>query len=334
MSDTFSLFLSQLLKDFNGLSNQVTNVFALVGAFYALKYTSTTLSDFGCGLFSLRTKLFPKNFVKVYGRWAVVTGCTSGIGEAFSFELASKGLNIVLVGRDKAKLAKLASQIEVNYGVDVMTIQADLEKFDEEMWQLFNNLSLETDIGILINNAGLHYNYPKKFHNVDYARVSSITAVNVDAPMKLAHAILPGMVSRKRGLIVNMSSYAGCIHSPLISLYSASKACVDHFSQSLHYELRSSDNIFVQSLTPMYINTRMTEYSSLLNMSGIFTPTPHVYAKSAVFSFGRFVSNTGYFPHTLQTWIIGKLPNWFTVLAGHYLQKYLNREGLRREKEE
>jgi len=327
------MLVNQIFKDISFFNQQITNLLALVGACYALKYSFTSFKQLGQGILSIGSSFKAKSLIKSYGRWALITGSTSGIGKAFALNLASNGLNIVLVGRNKEQLNTLSKLLESNYGVQTIIITANLENFDDEMYKVFNKLSLEIDLGILINNAGLHYDYPQLFNQVNYKRVSDICEVNMSAVVNLSHAVLQGMVKRKKGLIVNMSSSAGILHSPMISLYSASKRFVDHFSQSLYHEL-APHNVHVQSLTPMYINTKMTSYSSFLQNNAILCPSPERYVKSALLTLGNYPSNTGYFPHTLQAWIIEKLPTKVAVWGSHQFHRYLHKVGVKKFKKE
>jgi len=327
--DSFRILFSQVQSDIRSLSTTITNVFAIVGACYALKLSLGAFGSSFKNLSSILQIFQSKNLVKTYGRWAIVTGPTSGIGKAFAMQLGSKGLNIVLVGRDHQKLDELSKVIETNYGVNVIIIEIDFNEFDEISWQKLYDLCLNMEVGILINNAGIHYKYPMPFHQVDYSRISSLSQVNIVSTVKILHAVIPGMVGRKRGLIVNVSSSAGMMHSPLISLYSSSKTFVDHLSQSLYYEMQPH-NVHVQSLVPMYVSTRMTSYSKLLTT---FSPSADVYVKHAIRTFGKYRSNTGYLPHTWQTWMLKKLPENVAVWIGHKFQQSLYEEGLQQEKQ-
>lgn len=102
----------------------------------------------------------------------------------------------------------------------------------------------------------------------------------------VTRAVLPGMVQRRRGLVINMSSIAGYQPLPLMGVYSASKKFVEYFSETLQYEYKSH-NIDVQTLTPSYIATKMTKWSNLLQRPGIITPCPKSFAKSAIATIGK-----------------------------------------------
>jgi len=329
--DSFGLLWNQMYDDISNYNCLITRFCAGIGAYYALKFVYAGCSSVIQSSSSLLQLLVKENLANKYGRWAMVTGPTSGIGKEIALELASKGINIVLVGRDHEKLKLMKDTIEQNFGVHSYIIEVNLEKVDGKVWNTIHDLSMKVDIGILVNNAGVSYNYPMQFEEVSFSRVNSIMEVNASALVKITHAVLPGMLKRKRGLIVNMSSAAGMLHSPMISLYSASKKFVDHFSQSLRHELAAS-NIHVQSLTPMYISTKMTAFSYILHWLSTFTPSPRKYAKHAVRTFGKYDQNTGYFPHTLQTWIISIVPSCLSMYVGKLLHHRLNKEGREMER--
>ena len=101
----------------------------------------------------------PKN-LKDYGSWAIVTGCTDGIGKALSFQLASKGLNLVLVGRNPLKLEANSTAISERFGaqVDIRNVVIDLAKSSgEDICKTMEDVIRGLDIGVLVNNAGLAY---------------------------------------------------------------------------------------------------------------------------------------------------------------------------------
>lgn len=111
----------------------------------------------------------PKN-LKDYGSWALITGSTDGIGKALAFEMASKGLNLVLVGRNPSKLEVTSTELHEKYGgqIQIKNIVIDLAKFSgEEIGNAIEEGIKGLDVGILINNAGVAYPYARFFHEVD-----------------------------------------------------------------------------------------------------------------------------------------------------------------------
>ena len=172
----------------------------------------------------------PKNLKDCYGSWALITGPTDGIGKALALELASKGLSLVLLGRSPSKLEATAAQIISNdndAAVQVRTVVMDLAKCSGE--EIRDTVERETrglDLGVVVNNAGLAYPYAKFFDEVDSDLVMDIVKVNVEAATWITKAVLPGMLKRKRGAIVNIGSASSSIFPsfPLYTVYAASKA--------------------------------------------------------------------------------------------------------------
>jgi len=228
------------------------------------------------------------------------------------------------MGNDR--MMKITNRLEAIYGVRCIIMVMDLNAINMESIQELEKLSNEMDVGLLLNSAGVHYSYPMLYHEVEHSTVAAIADINMKSLSLITRAVLPGMVERRRGLVVNMSSAAGIMPTPYISLYSASKAFVEHLTLSIRHEVEDH-NVQVQCLTPMYIQTRMTAYSSTLNISSYLTPLPTTYARHAVKTLGYYSSNTGYFPHYLQTLAMRYSPQFVTLKIGIWMHQYLNAEG-------
>ena len=137
-------------------------------------------------------------------------------------------------------------------------------------------------------------------------KIWQLINVNVGAVTFMTRAILPGMLKRKRGAIINLSSYSGLYPVGLLSVYSATKSYVDHFSRSLRQEY-SKDGIFIQSVTTMVVATKMTEGRWTNSLSLL----PEDYAREAVKTIGRLGVTCGHRFHAVQFWLIQLLPEWF-----------------------
>lgn len=324
--DSFSLLLHQFVQDGENCMSRWTKILAFVGAYYTLRLSLKKTYQLLQFVIQLRKKLSSKNFVKEYGRWAIITGGTSGIGEAFADQFACRGMNIMLIGRSNERMMRTANHLENLYGVKCVVMVMDFTSVDMETMLQLEKLATDMDVGVLLNSAGVHYTYPMLYHEVDQSTVASLSDINMKSLSMVTRAVLPGMIERKRGLIVNMASAAGMMPTPYISLYSASKAFVEHLSLSLRHEVEPY-NVKVQCLTPMYIQTKMTAYSSALNMSNCLTPLPETYARHAMKTLGHYYSNTGYFPHYLQTLAMKYSPRFVSLNIGIWMHRYLNVEG-------
>lgn len=171
--------------------------------------------------------LRPAKNLKKYGCWALVTGPTDGIGKAFAFELARKGLNLVLVGRNVNKLDDISKEIQSKYAkIETKKVVVDFSGDLNEGVEKIAEAIEELDVGVLINNVGVSYPYARFFHEVDDELLKNLVKVNVEGTTKVTQAVLPGMIRRKRGAIVNVGSGAATVIpcDPLYAVYAASKA--------------------------------------------------------------------------------------------------------------
>uniref|UniRef100_A0A8C8R880 Hydroxysteroid dehydrogenase like 1 n=1 Tax=Pelusios castaneus TaxID=367368 RepID=A0A8C8R880_9SAUR len=302
---------------------------ALVGAWYMARKCFTLV----CDSYSLiRLHFIPKlvsrtDFVKQYGRWAVVTGSTSGIGKAYAEELASHGVNIILISRNKEKLEAVAKDIAETYKVETVVVVADFSK-GREIYSSIKEALRDKDIGILVNNVGVFYAYPEYFSRLSEDKIWEIVNVNIAAANMMVHIVLPGMVERKRGAIVNVSSASCCKPTPQVAAYSASKAYLDHFSRALHYEY-ASKGIFIQSLTPFFVSTNMVQFAHRIVSNKFFlVPSAKIYARHALSTLGISKRTTGYWLHSIQFLLAQYTPEWLWVWGSQIINSALRREAL------
>ena len=179
--------------------------------------------------------------------WALVTGATVGIGESFTRLLGHNGYNIVLVARDLPRLQERAKALESTFGIETTVIQADLAT--DAGCKTVEDFIANNHIDVLINNAG--FGIKDSFLASDLNREQELLDVLVTAPMRLTHAVLPAMVKRNKGVIVNVSSVASFIAG---GTYSAAKSYLTVFTEYLHTELRDTD-IKVSALCPGFTKT-------------------------------------------------------------------------------
>ncbi|KAE9528665.1 hypothetical protein AGLY_012240 [Aphis glycines] len=269
-----------------------------------------------------------------YGKWAVVTGSTDGIGKEYAKELAKRGLNIVLISRSIDKLNKISSEIEQEFNVEVKVIQADFSKgqivFDHITKELEN-----IEIGILINNVGMQYLYPMYITEVPESTVWDLVNVNVGATTHMTKVVLPGMQKRKRGAIVNVSSSAELQPMPLLAVYAATKSYIKSFTEALRIEYEE-DNITVQHLFPLFVNTKMNAFSNKLQETTLFIPDAKMYATNAVNTLGMVDHSTGYWAHGIQHFFMRLPPVWIRTLIGEFMthsfrSDYFSKKGFKVE---
>lgn len=189
----------------------------------------------------------------ITGKTALITGAGRGIGRATAIAFAKEGINVGLLGRTIENLEKVAAELQ-EFGVKVSLATADVSNMESVNAAVE---SIKTELGaidILVNNAGI-----SKFGNfleVDSEDWAKIIQVNVMGVYYVTRAVLPEMIERQTGDIINISSTAGQKGSPLTSAYSASKAAVIALSESLMLEVRKQ-NIRVTTLTPSTVATDM-----------------------------------------------------------------------------
>jgi len=177
---------------------------------------------------------------------AVITGATSGIGEAFARACAVLGHDLIITGRRREKIESVADSIRQHLGVAVEVIIAELAD-EAGRLRLVERIHALDDLAILINNAGFAENGP--FFEQDLSRQRDMLRVHADATMELTHAALSGMIQRGEGAVINVSSLGGLMPFPHNAVYSGSKAFVFFFTESIHLELRGS-GVKVQALCP------------------------------------------------------------------------------------
>jgi len=185
------------------------------------------------------------------GRRAVVTGASSGIGAAFARRLAGDRYDLVLVARDKQRLDELAAELTQRHGAQVTTLAADLTK-TASLRKVERAVAADDGLEILINNAG--FGTMGQFAELEIDREEEELRLNALAVLRLTHAALPGMIARRRGAVVNVSSLAGLQPAPTNATYAATKAFVNAFSESIHEELRGT-GVQVQALCPGFTRT-------------------------------------------------------------------------------
>ncbi|XP_030323215.1 testosterone 17-beta-dehydrogenase 3 [Calypte anna] len=199
----------------------------------------------------------PKTFFRSLGEWAVVTGAGDGLGKAYSFELAKRGLNVVMISRTLEKLQRVASEVEQTTGQKVKVIQADFTK--NSIYENIKKSLQGLDIGVLVNNVGmLHNPLPCRFLNGPDTDENLINC-NVISVTKMTRIVLKQMVPRKKGLILNLSSGLSTFPCPLYTMYSASKVFISTFSKALQAEYKAK-GIIIQGVAPFGVSTPMTMY--------------------------------------------------------------------------
>lgn len=182
---------------------------------------------------------------------AVVTGASSGIGEAFAERLAADQWDLVVVARSGERLSELAARLNRAHGVTVRAVQADLSH-PAEVERVGSEIGA-MPVAMLVNNAGLAHYMP--FADLPAVQAAELVDLNVLAPVLLTQAVLPGMLDRSHGTIINIASllaFSGAVQVPFLPkrvVYAATKSFLFTFSQALAAEV-GDRGIQVQVVCP------------------------------------------------------------------------------------
>ena len=173
-------------------------------------------------------------FSEKYGPFALIAGGSDGLGAAFSEALARRGLNLVMMARNKERLEAAAARLREQYGVEVKTLAADLADFENAQSLI---AELNVAIGLLVYNAA--FAPIGLFENTSGEDLSLAAMVNVRTPLLLAKMLSAPMIEKKRGGIVLMSSLAGAQGSPKLASYAATKAFNAVLAEGLWKEMQA-----------------------------------------------------------------------------------------------
>lgn len=169
-------------------------------------------------------------------QWALVTGASTGLGAEFARQLAARGMHLVLTARRMDLMEALANELHTTHGTHCEIISADLSEPGEARRVLEAIHAKGIVIELLVNNAG--FGIVGEVYHADVDRILELIRLNVSALTELTYRVLPGMLERGHGAIVNLSSLSAFQPVAYMGVYAASKAFVLHLSESLHCELK------------------------------------------------------------------------------------------------
>lgn len=178
---------------------------------------------------------------------ALVTGASGGIGEELARLLARDKHDLVLVARSRDKLESLGRELSASHAIQARPLPADLSdpSAPEQVFQQLEDQALTIDI--LFNNAG--FGARGSFSEIDYDVEARMLQVNIGSLTQLTRLLLPGMLERRRGKILNVASTAAFVPGPFMAVYYASKAYVLSFSEALSEEVQGT-GVTVTALCP------------------------------------------------------------------------------------
>ena len=243
-------------------------------------------------------------FLKKYGPWAVVTGASEGIGAAFAAELASKGLNLVLVARREDRLEAMSRELATKFKVEVRIQPTDLASKSSALGLFIN--TEELDVGLLVAAAGFGTSGPMLLTN---DRVESdLVEVNCAAVLQQCLHYGRRMAAKRRGGIVLFSSVVAFQGAPFSANYAASKAYIQALAEGMGEELKA-DGVDVLSVAPGPI---ASGFAARANMNLGQTMTPEVVARVSIAALGK--------QRTVRPGWLSKLLGWGLSTAPRFLR--------------
>lgn len=200
------------------------------------------------------------------------------------------------MSRTLSKLETVAKEIRKTFNVQTAVIDVDFTS-GPEIYDTIKDHIVEKEIGILVNNVGMSYFAPDFLLSIANREqlFQDLIECNITSVPMMCSIIMPQMVQRKRGLIINISSLSASVPAPTITVYSASKAFVDKFSKDLAAEYQK-DGIIVQSVLPGFVVSNMTK----LKKDSLIAPMPDKFVESALSQVGFTNYTTGYIVHSIM----------------------------------
>jgi 17beta-estradiol 17-dehydrogenase / very-long-chain 3-oxoacyl-CoA reductase len=279
-----------------------------------------------------------KDIVVKYGKWAIVTGPTSGIGQSFAENLASRGMNLLLISRNEQKLQQTASRIQQQYpNVCIQYIIRDFAQEDTNFSPLLHakllDLTSSSKIGILINAVGVVNTIPSVLHKTPKEDLEEMLFINNYGTLQMTMEVLPYMLRQKSGAIITVSS-GSCIHpTPMLSVYSATKAFGHTLTRGLYDFFESQQQygcIDCLSLRPYYFVSNMIyrKHATFL------VPFPDVIATAALDVLGYEGDAAPYWAHYLGALLSKWTPHDPAESILHAMQRTRAQHLLKRNKQQ
>ncbi|KAJ2318605.1 hypothetical protein IWW52_002465 [Coemansia sp. RSA 2704] len=312
-----------------GTGHGIQTAFAYVGIGVVAYYISLVIT-FVYDVF-VRAGVKLEKFGAGKGAWAVVTGCTDGLGREAALELARKGFNTLLLSRSQAKLDAMAAEVQA-LGVEARVLAVDFGQMTADKWQQVEQEVQAVRVGVLVNNVGISYDYPMHVEEVSTATVDGLVELNMRAMVRMTQAVLPQMKERKCGLILNSGSFAALVPSPFLSVYSGTKGFVKYFSQSLGAEA-APYGVVVEHLQTYFVCSRMSK----TRKPTFLIPMPKPYIKQVFAKIGveggssEPYTSIPFFSHALMAFVAERLaPKQLAINYNHSLLGGLRKRALKK----
>lgn len=270
-------------------------------------YLLFVIGKFVYNHFLLKTDLTKYGAKK--GAWAVITGAREGVGKGYAMALASRGFNVVLIARNKEGLETVSEELKTKFKVETKVVAVDCsgESAVKSIVDQVQNL----DVSVLVNNVGVNTAFPTNLVETTDDEINSMLNVNVVFTTHFTKAMIP-LLSKRKSLIINLSSFTGEIPVAMMSVYSATKAYIDSFSRALSAELHPA-GIDVVSVLPHYVVSVMSGFKR----ANWMVPEGFDFGKQTLnqISSGDYSISPHWF-HDLSTRIASCLPDSFVGKQG------------------
>lgn len=265
-----------------------------------------------------------------------MTGASDGLGKEYALQLARAKFNIVLVSRTESKLVALAEEITKRFPhVQTKILAMDFARNADADYKALGDLVSDLDVSILVNNVGQSHSIPVPFLQTSAEEMTNIITINCNGTLRVTQLVAPGMVQRRRGLILTMGSFGGLLPTPLLATYSGSKAFLQHWSTALGYEL-APYNIEVELVQAYLITSAMSK----IRRASATIPTPRTFVRAVLSKIGRSggtssyaYSSSPYWSHGIMAWFLTSVVspfNKFVVSQNGAMHVAIRKRALRK----
>eukprot|EP00002_Diphylleia_rotans_P033699 TRINITY_DN7191_c0_g1_i1.p1 TRINITY_DN7191_c0_g1~~TRINITY_DN7191_c0_g1_i1.p1 ORF type:complete len:345 (-),score=81.37 TRINITY_DN7191_c0_g1_i1:122-1156(-) len=240
------------------------------------------------------------NLREKYGGWALITGASDGIGRALSFEFAKRGFPLILISRTQSKLETVANEIRSRHGnIAIKVVTADFSDPQRGWINTIKEQTSDLEVGVLVNNVGSADSIPTDFLDVSDEFMFQMFELNVFAATIMTRLLMPQMIVRGKGAVVNVGSCSAAHPTPMLALYSSTKAYLKQLTECIHYEYKEK-NIDVLHVSPYYVVSSL----SGIKKPTLLVPSAERFASDAMrdLGYGESYSNS-YWVHAAFEWI-------------------------------
>lgn len=210
--------------------------------------------------------------------------------------------------------------------VDVQYKAIDFSRVSERDYDALSELARQLPISILVNNVAMNHSIPTPFIEENQQVIDNIINVNIAATLRVTRCMLPPMVERKEGVVINIGSFAGAVPTPFLQTYSGSKAFLKNWSIALGAEL-APQGVHVEHLNTYFVVSNMSKISR----PSVLIPTAHSYVKQAIKKCGKMFDITPYPTHNLLAWVFETMVSPTLLLKQTYdLQVNIRKRALKK----